>query len=898
MTSLPVDEGSLDDGLDIGDEIYVPLNFQGGNMSASTIDFDGTMMATSMRVGVPRRRIAESGRRIGASANDSLRQINGTQLRNYGSGPAAAGHRFGRASAPSASALDAFQSLFQPQFPTIPPSCGSIACKSSACGASCTSECPSVGTFQMHHVDISKNHGHGTVPVPGRESHTADLEEFDRYVRLMQAHRRGDEWLAEGGCDDGQCDFLRNEMESPKKLRNGDIDSSDPLGMNIKLGDDNSEDDNPDEYKLTITKDPIACDEKNNQFEDTKHDCTSTASSSTQKSSQLQPSYPFNAKFWAYIRSILEKAKPVGYSELPEPSSTQVKGPKDANAFLQKVIGISSINPIQPAILAENGEFDEMEVMAELLYATCVGLVAMRFAPECVRCGSAVLDTDMLGRMPSRARCEGCNAPNVIDSLDKIKVMFLLNSDVLYILAENYACNPSAKSMSLTSVYATVPATATCSGFSYSVGTGKETEIAPALPPGKYRMHCPVAKTDNYLVVEKPCEETDEPCKLPMKVSELVFNHKHGTNKTILTAPHGKIQFDIFPDTKSFFVLWVQEDKDDTTLIYLPEEERVTYTSAAQIMHHPVFNSLFQEHQVVSVPKDIFLSIANVVLVFTDIVDSTKMYASLGDGDAFMLVRKHFQVLFGAFTKRGGRVIKTIGDAVMASFTTGKAALHAVADAMEMLPTAGIRPDSNRFLEIRVGIHCGRVAVVPLNGVNDYFGQTTNIAARVQSQAKASECFVTEAVLDSSRDARDAYTEITSSGSAFQSTPVTQLNLKGVQGNVKARGFLWARRARRESELSCSSGSFIERKGHREGIRVDSNALRSSIKSLNDITDVPKRAFQRPAELGRRRSSNLLVPDDDNLSSSSGEDDTEGKNSSTDPIFDRFCNSAKEGLSD
>ncbi len=482
---------------------------------------------------------------------------------------------------------------------------------------------------------------------------------------------------------------------------------------------------------------------------------------------------------------------------------------------------------------------------------------------------------------------------------DKIKVMFLLNSDVLYVLAENYACTPSAKSMSLTSVFAAVPATSTCSGFSYSVGTGKDTEIAPALPPGKYRMHCPVAKTDNYLVVEKSCKDTDEPFKLPLKVSELVFNNKHGSNKTVVKAPHGKIQFDIFPDTKSFFVLWVQEDKDDSTLMHLPEEERMNYTSATQVMHHPVFNSLFQEHQVVSVPKDIFLSITNVVLVFTDIVDSTKMYASLGDGEAFMLVRKHFQVLFGAFTKRGGRVIKTIGDAVMASFTTGKAALHAVADAMEMLPTAGIRPDSNRFLEIRVGIHCGRVAVVPLNGVNDYFGQTTNIAARVQSQAKASECFVTEAVLDSSRDARDAYTKITSSGSAFQSTPVTQLNLKGVEGNVQARGFLWVKRARRESEISGSSTSYIERKGHREGIRADVNALRSSINSLNygDISDIPRRVFQRPAELGRRRSSNLLVPDDDKLSSSSVEDESESKNSN-DPIFDRFCKSAKEGLSD
>ena len=35
-------------------------------------------------------------------------------------------------------------------------------------------------------IDISMNHGHGTAPTPGRESHTADLDEFDRYIAIME----------------------------------------------------------------------------------------------------------------------------------------------------------------------------------------------------------------------------------------------------------------------------------------------------------------------------------------------------------------------------------------------------------------------------------------------------------------------------------------------------------------------------------------------------------------------------------------------------------------------------------------------------------------------------------------------------------------------------------------
>ena len=55
-----------------------------------------------------------------------------------------------------------------------------------------------------------------------------------------------------------------------------------------------------------------------------------------------------------------------------------------------------------------------------------------------------------------------------------------------------------------------------------------------------------------------------------------------------------------------------------------------------------------------------------------------------------------------------------------------------------------------------------------------------NIAARVQSAAKASECFVTETVLDT-EDAREAYDDIVKLGSSFKSTPAR------IAANVTAR---------------------------------------------------------------------------------------------------------------
>ena len=703
----------------------------------------------------------------------------------------------------------------------------------------------------IHFTHPRSVHSHGTIPVEGRESHTADLGEFDRYVEMMQSDDR------RGGypCEEDVDDYNYYSDDSHKQHHHND----------------------GDEYFDNRSKEGQESDEGS----DDENDASSKRNSGTNSHSLEQ--FPFNAKFWTFVRSILAKAVNVGYQELPDSTATVVKGPKDADAFLSKVIAIGLLNPIQPATLAKEGGFDEMEVLAELLHATSVGLVAMRFAPECVQCGSQVMDTDMLGRLPARANCQGCHAPNVIDSLDKIKVMFCLNSDVLYVLAENYACTPSQDSMAQTAVFAAVPATSTGSGFAYSVGTGKETEIAPALPSGRYRMHCPVAKTDNILVVKRDSVDADEPIELTVKVSQLVYKNKRDSQKASLEAPHGKISFHILPDTRSFFVLWVQKDVDDEILFHLPQEERSMYTTASVVMHHPVFNTFFQEHHVVSAPTDVFLSISNVVLVFTDIVDSTKLYASVGDGDAFMLVRKHFQVLFGAFTRNGGRVVKTIGDAVMASFPNGRAAMIAVSHAMEMLPRIGRRPDNNNYIEIRVGIHCGRATIVPLNGVNDYFGQTTNIAARVQSSAKSSECFVTEAVLEGYSGAMEAYEEITQK-SCFVPTPIVELKLKGVEEKVLARGFRWTHRSRRESELASSyvsRASYLNRRGHRPGSRVEleHRSSRSSLLSESELSDVSDsdtveelpssssstttRLYERPAALGRRRSSNLGKHDEE-----------------------------------
>ena len=63
--------------------------------------------------------------------------------------------------------------------------------------------------------------------------------------------------------------------------------------------------------------------------------------------------------------------------------------------------------------------------------------------------------------------------------------------------------------------------------------------------------------------------------------------------------------------------------------------------------------------------------------LFTDLKGSTELYERVGDLAAFDLVRAHFRVLQDVVASEGGAVVKTIGDAVMATFPTPDRALAA-----------------------------------------------------------------------------------------------------------------------------------------------------------------------------------------------------------------------------
>jgi len=162
------------------------------------------------------------------------------------------------------------------------------------------------------------------------------------------------------------------------------------------------------------------------------------------------------------------------------------------------------------------------------------------------------------------------------------------------------------------------------------------------------------------------------------------------------------------------------------------------FFTVKELVTTQVFRDLFRAE---SIPSQGGLGLKNLTVLFTDLKGSTELYSRMGDMRAYGLVGEHFGLLREVVAARGGAVVKTIGDAVMASFPTPAPALEAAMVMNREIAKVG-------DLELKIGLHAGPCIAVDLNERLDYFGQTVNIAARVQGIADSRQIVCTDPVRD------------------------------------------------------------------------------------------------------------------------------------------------------
>jgi class 3 adenylate cyclase len=230
-----------------------------------------------------------------------------------------------------------------------------------------------------------------------------------------------------------------------------------------------------------------------------------------------------------------------------------------------------------------------------------------------------------------------------------------------------------------------------------------------------------------------------EPTRERQSVS-LVLNESHPQNDTLVMQP-GPLRISLENRTNRRVLpsVWVAGNELHDML-----KRRRLFLTAKRLLTNQTFRDLYRTD---TLDIDQRLKITSLTFLFTDLKGSTELYERVGDLVAYDLVREHFRVLHEIVAAETGAVVKTIGDAVMATFPTPDHAISAalrMRDAMHSLNEQRGQED----LLLKIGIHEGPCLAVTLNDRQDYFGQTVNIASRVQGLAVSRSIFATDNVVE------------------------------------------------------------------------------------------------------------------------------------------------------
>jgi class 3 adenylate cyclase len=262
------------------------------------------------------------------------------------------------------------------------------------------------------------------------------------------------------------------------------------------------------------------------------------------------------------------------------------------------------------------------------------------------------------------------------------------------------------------------------------LSAGEKAVLSLQLPEGDVTVFDPVVHMSQDIEVK------GEPARESQSLS-FVMTMDHAPAGTIQMRP-GPLQMTLEnrSNVRTLPAVWIVSDT-----VHDLVRKRRRFLTAKRLLTNQTFRDIYRTD---ALDVDQRLKITSLTFLFTDLKGSTELYERVGDLVAYDLVRAHFRVLNEIVAAESGAIVKTIGDAVMATFPTPDRAMAAALKMREALKE--LKGD----LLLKIGIHEGPCLAVSLNDQQDYFGRTVNIAARVQGLATARSIFATGRVVTDS----------------------------------------------------------------------------------------------------------------------------------------------------
>ena len=255
---------------------------------------------------------------------------------------------------------------------------------------------------------------------------------------------------------------------------------------------------------------------------------------------------------------------------------------------------------------------------------------------------------------------------------------------------------------------------------------GERAILSLQLPAGNIIIFDPVTHAAQFLDVK------GEPTQERQNLSQVLNNVRALPSTTEMTPGPVRLVLENRTDRRVLPTVWIANQTLEGLL-----GRRKPVLTAKRLLTNQTFREIYRTD---TLAVDQRLKITSLTFLFSDLKGSTELYDRVGDLVAFDLVKEHFRILNEIIASERGAVVKTIGDAVMATFAAAIRMRDAMADLGEQ------RHQTNLLL--KMGIHEGPCLAVSLNDRQDYFGQTVNIAARVQALAASRSIIATGQVVE------------------------------------------------------------------------------------------------------------------------------------------------------
>jgi class 3 adenylate cyclase len=388
------------------------------------------------------------------------------------------------------------------------------------------------------------------------------------------------------------------------------------------------------------------------------------------------------------------------------------------------------------AFAARHG-LDEEPVISAFLHASRLGLFELNWNVLCPGCGGVLESSQQLKSVHKEAYdCALCSRAYEPTLDEMVEVAFTVSPRVRKIAAHDRHLLPvweyfrqifwgsgiDLPEQGLEDILEEITID------SIELAPGEKAQISVQLPAEFIIVFEPVTHAAHFIDVQ------GEPTKERQTLS-LVYNKVFAPTITTRMQP-GPLRLSVEnkSDVRALPSLWIAGDKLHDLMA-----KRRPFLTAKRLLTNQTFRDIYKTD---TLDVDQGLKITSLTFLFTDLKGSTELYERVGDIVAYDLVREHFRVLGEIVAAEHGAVVKTIGDAVMATFPTPDRALAA---ALRMRDSVR---DLKKDLLIKIGIHEGPCLAVTLNDRLDYFGQTVNIAARVQGLASERAIFATKPVVE------------------------------------------------------------------------------------------------------------------------------------------------------